>query len=89
MTTTITVSVAEGKKSFSRLIHDAAEKNEDIVVTKRGEPLAVIVSYEEYLHSRKVEAYKKILESREAFLRAGVRAEDVYNESKRKLEERP
>ncbi len=42
MTTTISVSIAEGKKSFSRLIQDAVEKNEDIVVTKRGEPVAVI-----------------------------------------------
>lgn len=88
MTTTISVSIAEGKKSFSRLIQDAVEKNEDIVVTKRGEPVAVIVPYGEYLHSRKAEAYKKILESRKVFLKAGVKAEDVYRESKKQLEER-
>lgn len=88
MTTTISVSIAEGKKSFSRLIQGAVEKNEDVVVTKRGEPVAVIVPYGEYLHSRKAEAYKKIIESRKVFLKAGVKAEDVYIESKKELEER-
>ena len=51
---TTTVTIAEGKRDFSRLIKEAAEKNEDIVVTKRGKPMAVIVSYDEYRHSRKV-----------------------------------
>ncbi|MBI4830106.1 MAG: type II toxin-antitoxin system Phd/YefM family antitoxin [Candidatus Lindowbacteria bacterium] len=38
----ITVSVAEGKRDFSSLIREAVEKNEDIIVTKRGKPMAVI-----------------------------------------------
>lgn len=88
MMATISVSIAEGKKGFSRLVQDVVEKNEDIVVTKRGEPVAVLVPYGEYLHTRKAEAYKKILGSRKAFLKAGVRAEDTYRESKRQLEER-
>jgi prevent-host-death family protein len=46
-----TVSIAEGKKGFSRLIQDASEKNEEIIVTKRGKPVAVIIAYNEHLHS--------------------------------------
>ena len=34
-------------------------------------------------------AYKKILESRNAFLKAGVSSEAVYRESKDQLEKRP
>jgi len=56
---TTTVSIVKGKKNFSRLIHDATENKEDIVVTKRGEPVAVIVPYAEYKHSVKIDAYKK------------------------------
>ena len=52
-----TVSIAEGKKGFSRLIQDASEKKEEIIVTKRGKPVAVIVPYEEYRHSRRLEGY--------------------------------
>jgi prevent-host-death family protein len=85
---TITVSVAEGKRDFSRLIKEAAERKEDIVVTKRGKPMAVIVPYGEYQHSRKVEAHQKILESRAAFVKAGVSAADVYEESREELERR-
>jgi prevent-host-death family protein len=81
-----TVNVAEGKKEFSRLIREAFEKNEEIVVTKRGKPVAVIVSYEEHQRSKKVEGYRKIVEARAAFLKAGIRADEVFRESKKQLE---
>jgi len=83
-----TVSVAEGKKGFSRLIQDAQEKKEEIVVTKRGKPVAVILSYEEYQHSKRVEGYRKIIESREAFLKTGILAEEIFKESRKQLEKR-
>jgi len=83
-----TVSVAEGKKNFSRLVKDALEKKEEIIVTKRGKPIAVIVSYEEYQHSKRVEGYKKIMEAREAFLKAGISANEVFKESRKQLEKK-
>jgi len=83
---TITVSIADGKRDFSRLIKEVAEKNEDIVVTRRGKPMAVIISYGEYQHSRKMEARRKILESRAAFADAAVSATEVYRESREDLE---
>ncbi len=33
-----TVSIAEGKKGFSRLIQDALGKKENIIITKRKKP---------------------------------------------------
>ena len=84
-----TASIAEGKRSFSRLIQEANEKKREIIVTRRGKPVAAIVSYEEYERSKKREGYKKIMEARGAFLKAEVRAEDVFQESKRQLEKRP
>lgn len=83
------VSVAEGKKGFSRLIKDALEKKEEIVVTKRGKPVAVILPYEEYQHSKRIEGYKKIMEAREVFLKANILADEIFKESKRQLERRP
>jgi len=83
------VSVAEGKKEFSRLIRDAFEKKEEIVVTKRGKPVAVILPYEEYQHSKRIEGYKKILEARGVFLKTNILADEIFKESKRQLERRP
>jgi len=84
-----TVSVAEGKKEFSRLIRNALEKKEEIVVTKRGKPVAVILPYEEYQRSKKIEGYKKICEARGMFLKANILADDVFKESRRQLERKP
>jgi prevent-host-death family protein len=83
------VSVAEGKKAFSRLIQDAQKKQEEIIVTRRGKPVAVIVPYEEYQHSKRVEGYRKIIEARATFLKTGVSSEEVFKESRKQLEKRP
>jgi prevent-host-death family protein len=84
-----TVSIAEGKKGFSRLIQDASEKKEEIIVTKRGKPVAVIVPYDEYLQSRRLEGYRMVMEGREAFLRSGLTADEIYRESRNQLEKKP
>jgi prevent-host-death family protein len=83
-----TVSVAEGKKSFSRLIQSAHNNKEEVIVTKRGKPVAVIVPYEEYQRSKRIKGYKKIMEAREVFLKAGVKAEEVFKESRKQLEKK-
>lgn len=83
-----TVSVAEGKKSFSRLVQDAHNNKEEVIVTKRGKPVAVILPYEEYQRSKRIKGYKKIMEAREVFSKAGVQAEEVFKESRRQLEKK-
>lgn len=85
---TTIVTIAEGKRDFSKLINEAVRKDEHIVVTRRGKPVAVIMPYERYLRSRRIEAYQKILKARTAFVGAGVSAETVYKESRRDLERR-
>ena len=85
----ITVSIAEGKKGFSRLIQDASEKKEEIIVTKRGKPVAVIMPYDEHRRSRRLEGYLMVMEGREAFLRSGLRADEIYRESRKQLEKKP
>jgi prevent-host-death family protein len=83
-----TVSIAEGKKGFSRLIQGALDKKERVIITKRQKPVAVIISYDEYQRSMRLEGYKKIMEVREEFAKAGVKASEVYKESKKQLEDR-
>jgi len=83
-----TISVAEGKKNFSRLIKSALEKKEEVIVTRRGKPVVVIVPYEAYQYYKRVEGYRKIMEARKAFLKAGVLAEEVFKESRKQLEKK-
>jgi len=82
------VTIAEGKKNFSRLINASRENNEEILVTRRGRPVAVIIPYEQYQLSRKMEGYKKIMEAREAFMKTGGKAQSIFRESKQQLENR-
>jgi prevent-host-death family protein len=84
-----TVSIAEGKRGFSRLVREAFEKKKEIIVTKRGKPLAVILPYDEYQKSRRLDGYRKILAVRDLFADTGIKAADVYSESRKQLEERP
>ncbi len=80
------VTVAEGKKGFSRFIKDVAERDEEIVITKRGRPVAVIVPYGRYQHSKRIEGCRKIMEAREAFCKIGASADEIYQESRGQLE---
>jgi len=84
-----TISVAEGKKRFSSLMKDAFEDKKEFIITKRGKPVAVIVPYDEYKQSKRLEGYKKIMDAREAFLKCGLSADEVFKESKRQLGKKP
>jgi len=85
----ITVSIAEGKKNLSRLVNNAFTKKEETVLANRGKPVAVIIPYDKYKQTKRVEGYQKIMEAREAFLKAGVSADEVFKESKKQLEKKP
>jgi prevent-host-death family protein len=82
------ISIAEGKKRFSSLVGDALEEKKEFVITKRGKPVAVIIPYDEYKQSKRLEGYKKILDAREAFLKSGVSADEVFKESRKQLEKK-
>ena len=83
-----TISIAEGKKGFSRFIEDAHRDKEEIIVTKRGKPVAVIVPYENYQQTKKTEGYRKIMEARQVFSQTRLSATSVYKESRKQLEEK-
>jgi prevent-host-death family protein len=84
----ITVSMTEGRKEFRRLLQGTLKNKEKIIITKRRKPVAVIIPYDEYQRFMRVEGYKKIIDAREAFLKARVKPENVYKESKKQLEVR-
>ncbi|MBI5207859.1 MAG: type II toxin-antitoxin system Phd/YefM family antitoxin [Candidatus Firestonebacteria bacterium] len=80
------VSIAEGKKSFSHLIKDTHNKKNEVIITKRGKPMAVIIPYDEYKQSKRIDGYNKIISAREAFTKTKLKADEIYKESKKQLE---
>ncbi len=53
------VSIAEAKKDFSGVVRQA--HREPVVVTRRGEPDIVILSFKEYTDLRRLRAYLRML----------------------------
>jgi prevent-host-death family protein len=83
---TMNVSVAEGRKNFSKIIRASEEKKQKIIVSQRGNPVAIILPYDEYNKSRKKEALRRIEEARAVYHKSGISAEEVYEISKKELE---
>ena len=82
------VSIAEGKRDFSKIIRASEEKMQKIVVSRRGRPVAVIIPYEEHLKHRKTEALNKIRQARAAYSASDISASEAYESSRRELEDK-
>ncbi len=86
--TTKTITISEGKKGFTAIVKESALTREEIIITKRGHPVAALLSYKEYLDYKKLRTYLKMLELSASMKDAGIKAADVYATSKKELEER-
>ena len=85
---TLNVSIAEGKKNFAKIIRASEEKHQKIIVSRRGNPVAVILPYEEHMKNRKREALLKIEEARAVYHQSGMSAEAVHRISRKELEDK-
>ncbi len=82
------VSVAEAKQGLTQLLREARENREEIVVTYRGTPFMVILPYEEYERLERVRSYLSMVRISEKLKGSGISATEIYEESRRQLEER-
>ena len=82
----IEVSVAQGKKEFTKIIRHSSKNEGNIIITKRGIPAAVIMSIDAQKLKRRA-LYAELMDLRKRLSQAGIPAQDVYQESKRMLEE--
>lgn len=69
-----TVSATEAKVQFGAIVEWAVEAQDDVVVERRGEPKAVIISYQEY---QKVLALREQARREEALRRLRALREEV------------
>lgn len=80
------VSIAEAKRGLTQLIRQCQEDNTEIVLTKRGKPVAVLVPFKEYDRVRRLRALQEIHRLQELLKESDVTAEEVYEASKQELE---
>ncbi len=73
----IEISVAESKKDFTKLIRDSADKNDSFIITKRGKPAAVIVSFEDYQKLRRMAGYAELIKLRSKLSKCGISAQEA------------
>lgn len=82
------VSVAEAKQALTRLLREAEDRQEEIIVTRRGTPFMVILPYGEYQRLERLRAYLEMVRISEELKDLGISAAEIYEESRRELEER-
>lgn len=82
----IEISVAESKKDFTKLIRDSADKNDSFIITKRGKPAAVLVSFEDYQKLKRMAGYAELIKLRSKLSKCGISAQEVFEKSKNILE---
>ena len=84
---TVRVSIAEAKSGFSALLKRA--QKEPVIVTRRGEPDAVILPFQEYERLRRLRAYSSMVRLSRELREVGVTATELYEASRKELEDRP
>ena len=78
--------IAVAKSEFSRLVRDAHK--EPVIITRRGQPDVVLLAYADYERLRRLQAYQQTLQIAAKLRESGVTASDLYETSRRELEER-
>ena len=82
----IEISVAQGKKEFTKIIRNSSQSDGNVIITKRGKPTAVIMSFNAYQKMKSMARYAELMGLRKRFSQSGVSAQKVYEKSKRILE---
>ncbi|RKX68004.1 MAG: hypothetical protein DRP41_00375 [Thermodesulfobacteriota bacterium] len=82
------VNITEGKRDFTKIIQSLEKRGKEIIVTKRGEPVAVIISYEQFKNLKRLSDWVNMVEIAEKMKRKGLKAKDLYEASRKELEER-
>jgi prevent-host-death family protein len=81
------ISVSEAHNRLSRWL-DRVEEG-PVTITRRGKPVGVIISPEEYERLRQVQAYLEMLRLADSLRESGATANELFRASREKLEERP
>lgn len=80
----IDIPIAEAHNRLSALLKKV-QKN-PIMLTRRGKPVGVLLSPEEYERLRQFEAYSQVVRISQSLRESGVSAAEFYQSSRKELE---
>ena len=83
----VQVSITETQNRLSHWLEKIPER--PITITRRGKPIAVLVSPEEYERLRQVQAYLEMLRLSRLLEDVDVTAQELFAASREELEARP
>jgi prevent-host-death family protein len=81
------VNITEGKRDFTKIIQ-SLNKDEEVIITKRGKPVAAIVSYKEFKSFKRLSDWLEMLKIADKMKTKGVKARQLYEASRKELEKR-
>ncbi|MBS3977992.1 MAG: type II toxin-antitoxin system Phd/YefM family antitoxin [Syntrophomonadaceae bacterium] len=81
----LNVNVGDAKKKFLELVRQV-EEHQSIVIKKKGEPVAAILPYSEYISLNRIKSYIALQELANTLKDSGITAKEVYTASKAELE---
>lgn len=81
------ISVAEAHNRLSHWLRQV-EKGKVVRITRRGEPVGVIIDPEDYERLRQVQAYLQMLSLSRSLQDSEISAQELYQASRGELEER-
>ncbi len=79
------ISIAQAHNKLSDLLKKL--KDGPITITRRGKPVGVIITPEEYENLRQVQAYLQMVSLSHTLNESGISAQDLYQTSRNDLEE--
>lgn len=82
----IDVPIAEAHNRLSALLKKVQKS--PIMLTRRGKPVGVILSPEEYERLRQFEAYSQVVQISQSLRESGVSAAELYRAARDELEGR-
>ena len=81
------ISITEAHNRLSHWLEKVPDRA--ITITRRGKPVGVLVSPEEYEHLRQVQAYLEMLRLARLLQDRDVTAQELFQASREELEGRP
>jgi len=78
--------IAVAKKEFSRILRET--RKGPVIITRRGQPDIVLLAYADYERLRRLQAFQQVLRLANELRDKGVTATELYEVSRRELEER-
>ncbi len=84
---TVTVSVTEAKNRLTQLVREA-EAGSSVVITRDDRPVAVLVSQADYESMKRQLIAIRLKRLRDSLTGSGIDAMEIFEESRRQLEER-